>query len=169
MNKTIEVQHKTLEAMQTQVSETEKIGNIYRKLFEELPAEVEKWKVAVLKFKDERIRILEQANQNKDDRQTNAHADHPADDGLRLRAGRQTHKRREQSRRDGLSYSSCFVGFVGHRFTSDNSASRTPGFLLKTEVELKPPSTRLQHRWSREQESFRNFYTPRIHGAGLSR
>lgn len=51
-------------AVKTQVSETEKIGNIYRKPFEELQSEVEKWKVAILKLKDERIAELEKANQS---------------------------------------------------------------------------------------------------------
>jgi len=71
MNKTIEVQQQTLKAMETRVLETEKIGKIYRQLFEELLTEAEKWKAAILKFKDERISIHEQANQNKDDKQTN--------------------------------------------------------------------------------------------------
>ena len=68
MNKTIEVQQQTLKAMETRVSETEKIGKIYRQLFEELPTEVEKWKVAILKLRDERIVELEKANQDKDER-----------------------------------------------------------------------------------------------------
>jgi hypothetical protein len=68
LKKQIEVQKNTLEALKMQVSETEKIGNIYRKLFEELPSEVEKWKVAILKLKDERINELEKANQDKDER-----------------------------------------------------------------------------------------------------
>jgi hypothetical protein len=58
--------------LKAQVSETEKISNIYRKLFDELPIEVEKWKVAILKLKDERIAELEKANQSKDDKETNA-------------------------------------------------------------------------------------------------
>src|SRR5215470_17228699 len=68
LNKTIEVQQKTLAAMETRVLETEKIGNIYRELFEALPTEVEKWKVAILKLKDDRISVLEKANQDKDER-----------------------------------------------------------------------------------------------------
>ena len=71
LRKQIEVQKNTLEAVKTQVLETEKIGSIYRKLFEELPTEVEKWKTAILKLKDERIAELEKASQNKDDKQTN--------------------------------------------------------------------------------------------------
>lgn len=68
LNKTVEVQQKTLEAMETRVSETEKIGNIYRQLFDELPNEVDKWKVAILKLKNEQIDELEKANQDKDER-----------------------------------------------------------------------------------------------------
>src|SRR5262245_2222298 len=68
MNKTIEVQQKTLEAMEKRVAETEKIGGMYRQLFEELPVEVEKWKTAIVKLKDERIQELEKANQDKDEK-----------------------------------------------------------------------------------------------------
>ncbi|MBO0724616.1 MAG: hypothetical protein J2P52_03370 [Blastocatellia bacterium] len=68
MNKTIEVQQKTLEAMEKRVAETEKIGSMYRQLFEELPVEVEKWKTAIVKLKDERIQELEKANQDKDEK-----------------------------------------------------------------------------------------------------
>src|SRR5215510_4000314 len=71
LRKQLAIQKDTLEAVKTQVSETEKIGNIYRKLFDELPTEVEKWKNAILKLKDERIAELEKATQNKDDQQTN--------------------------------------------------------------------------------------------------
>jgi uncharacterized transporter YbjL len=54
--------------MKTQVSETEKIGSMYKRLFEELPIEVEKWKAAILKLKEERISELEKASQDKDER-----------------------------------------------------------------------------------------------------
>src|SRR5215475_1254115 len=72
LKKQLDVQKDTLEAVKTQVSETQKIGDIYRKLFEELPTEVEKWKVAILKLKDERIAELEKANKSKDGMETSA-------------------------------------------------------------------------------------------------
>ncbi len=71
LRKQLDVQKNTLEAVKTQVSETQKIGDIYRKLFEELPTEAEKWKVTILKFKDERIAELEKAIQDKDEKHTN--------------------------------------------------------------------------------------------------
>jgi hypothetical protein len=68
LRKQLAIQKDTLEAVKTQVSETEKIGKIYRQLFDELPIESEKWKVTILKFKDERIAELEKAIQDKDER-----------------------------------------------------------------------------------------------------
>ena len=68
MNKTIEVQYKSLEAMKTQVSETEKIGNIYRQFIEELPSEIEKYKTLLTKLRGEQISELKKANEHKDER-----------------------------------------------------------------------------------------------------
>jgi chromosome segregation ATPase len=68
MNKTIEVQHKTLEAMKPQVSETEKIGNIYRQFIEELPSEIEKYKTLLTKLRGDLISELKKANEHKDER-----------------------------------------------------------------------------------------------------
>ena len=66
MNKTIEVQQKTLEAMKTQVSETEKIGSIYRRFIEELPSEIEKYKTLLTKLRGDQISELKIANEHKD-------------------------------------------------------------------------------------------------------
>src|SRR6266508_2346490 len=68
MNKTIEVQQKTLEAMKTQVSETEKIGSIYRQFIEELPSEIEKYKTLLTELKEVQISQLKKANEHKDER-----------------------------------------------------------------------------------------------------
>ena len=68
MNKTIEVQQKTLEAMKTQVSETEKIGSIYRQFIEELPSEIEKYKTLLTELKAVQISQLKKANEHKDER-----------------------------------------------------------------------------------------------------
>jgi chromosome segregation ATPase len=68
LNETIKVQKQTLEAMETRVVETEKVGNIYKQLTEELPIEIEKYKALLTKLKDDQITALEKANQQKDDR-----------------------------------------------------------------------------------------------------
>jgi chromosome segregation ATPase len=68
MNKTIEVQKNTLEAMKTQVSETEKIGSIYRQFIEELPSEIEKYKTLLTELKNDQIGELKKANEHKDER-----------------------------------------------------------------------------------------------------
>jgi len=68
MNKTIEVQQKTLEAMKTQVSETEKIGSIYRQFIEELPSEIEKYKTLLTELMEAQINQLKKANEHEDER-----------------------------------------------------------------------------------------------------
>jgi DNA repair exonuclease SbcCD ATPase subunit len=68
LNETIEVQKKTLEAMETRVLETEKVGNIYKRLTEELPAEIDKYRNLITKMKDDQITELKKANQDKDER-----------------------------------------------------------------------------------------------------
>jgi hypothetical protein len=68
LNETIEVQKKTLEAMETRVLETEKVGNIYKRLTEELPGEIDKYRDLITKLKDDQITELKKANQDKDER-----------------------------------------------------------------------------------------------------
>jgi DNA repair exonuclease SbcCD ATPase subunit len=68
LNETIEVQKKTLEAMETRVLETEKVGNIYKRLTEELPGEIDKYRDLITKLKDDQINELKRANQDKDER-----------------------------------------------------------------------------------------------------
>lgn len=68
LNETIEVQKKTLQAMETRVLETEKIGNIYRQFLEEFPKELENYRALHTKMKDDQIKLLQQANEQKDER-----------------------------------------------------------------------------------------------------
>jgi hypothetical protein len=68
LNETIEVQKKTLQAMETRVLETEKVGNIYKRLTEELPGEIDKYRDLITKLKDDQITELTKANQDKDER-----------------------------------------------------------------------------------------------------
>ncbi|HZF41480.1 MAG TPA: hypothetical protein VE715_21865 [Blastocatellia bacterium] len=68
LNETIEVQKKTLQAMETRVSETEKIGNIYRQFLEEFPKELENYRALHTKMKDDQIKLLQQAVEQKDEK-----------------------------------------------------------------------------------------------------
>jgi hypothetical protein len=68
MNKTIEIQHKTQEAMKTQGTETEKIGGIYRQFIEELPSEIEKYKSLLTNLRGDKISELKKANEYNDER-----------------------------------------------------------------------------------------------------
>jgi DNA repair exonuclease SbcCD ATPase subunit len=68
LNKTIETQNKTLEVMEKRITETEKVGNIYKKLVDELPEYVEKYQKFITASKDTIIAELEQANQRKDEK-----------------------------------------------------------------------------------------------------
>ena len=68
LNETIEVQKKTLQAMETRVLETEKIGNIYRQFLEEFPKELENYRALHTKMKDDQIKLLQQANEQKDEK-----------------------------------------------------------------------------------------------------
>ncbi|MBO0857748.1 MAG: hypothetical protein J2P21_04685 [Chloracidobacterium sp.] len=68
MKKNIELQNETLEAMHTQVSETEMIGSVYRQFIEELPSEIEKYKTLLTELKNDQIGELKKAYGNKDER-----------------------------------------------------------------------------------------------------
>jgi chromosome segregation ATPase len=68
MNKTIEVQKNTLEAMKTQVSETERIGSIYYQFIDELPSEIEKYKTLLTELKEDQISKLKKASEHNDER-----------------------------------------------------------------------------------------------------
>ena len=68
LNKTIETQNKTLEVMEKRISETEKVGDIYRNLLDKLPDDIDKYKTLLNKIKDETIADLESAVQEKDEK-----------------------------------------------------------------------------------------------------
>ena len=63
---TIAAQKQTLEVMDKRISETEKIGDIYRGLIKDLPEDLEKYKKIIRLTKDEVIKSLEEANAKKD-------------------------------------------------------------------------------------------------------
>jgi hypothetical protein len=62
LHKTIDQQTKTFEVMEKRVLETEKVGNIYRDLIDDLPGQVMKYKTFLNQTKDEVISHLQQAN-----------------------------------------------------------------------------------------------------------
>lgn len=64
--KTLDAQRRTLEAMERRVDEAEKVGALYRKLFDELPASIDKYKEIIHHLKDQVIQELEEANRRKD-------------------------------------------------------------------------------------------------------
>jgi hypothetical protein len=68
LNKTIEAQNKTLEVMEKRIVETERVGDIYKNLINELPDYIEKYKSIIRVTKDEMISELEKANQLKDEK-----------------------------------------------------------------------------------------------------
>lgn len=61
LNKTIEQQNKTLDVMEKRIIETEKIGNIYRDLIDDLPEHVAKYKKFITESKDDVIAQLQNA------------------------------------------------------------------------------------------------------------
>jgi hypothetical protein len=60
LNKTIEAQNQTLEVMEKRVIETEKLGNVYKNLVNDLPEFVDKYKKFINDSKDEVIAKLKQ-------------------------------------------------------------------------------------------------------------
>lgn len=62
LHKTIDQQAKTFEVMEKRVLETEKVGNIYRDLIDDLPGQVMKYKAFLNQTKDEVISQLQKAN-----------------------------------------------------------------------------------------------------------
>lgn len=65
---TLEAQKSTLDAMERRVMEAEKMGELYRRLLDQLPDDLEKYKTVLGKLKDEIIKELEDANKRKDDK-----------------------------------------------------------------------------------------------------
>lgn len=68
LNTTVEQQQKTLEVMERRVVETEKFGEMYRRMLADLPADMEKFKEVISHLKDATIAELEKANQSKDEK-----------------------------------------------------------------------------------------------------
>jgi hypothetical protein len=68
LNKTIETQNKTLDIMERRIGETEKVGNVYKSLFDDLPIAVDKYSEIIRKTRDSTIEELEKANQSKDEK-----------------------------------------------------------------------------------------------------
>jgi rRNA-processing protein FCF1 len=68
LNTTVEQQQKTLEVMERRVVETEKFGEMYRRMLTDLPADMEKFKEVISHLKDATIAELEKANQSKDEK-----------------------------------------------------------------------------------------------------
>lgn len=66
----VNVQNKTLEVMEKRIEETEKVGNIYKRLISDLPTDLENFKAIVSKTKDDVILELKNANEEKEKRIT---------------------------------------------------------------------------------------------------
>jgi hypothetical protein len=66
LEQTIEAQNKTLNVMERRVSETEKVGQIYKDLLNNLPKDLENYKAVISKTRDEMILELQNANKQKD-------------------------------------------------------------------------------------------------------
>ncbi|MDQ6788003.1 MAG: hypothetical protein M3033_14450 [Acidobacteriota bacterium] len=65
LNATVKAQKETLEVMEKRISETEKVGDIYKNLIKELPEHVEQYKIFINRIKDEKITELEKVSQSK--------------------------------------------------------------------------------------------------------
>lgn len=63
LNDTVTIQNKTLDVMEKRISETEKVGNIYKNLISDLPQDLENYKTILSKTKDETI--IELKNQQE--------------------------------------------------------------------------------------------------------
>ena len=65
---TIEAQEKTLGVMEKRITETEKVGDIYRNLLNNLPEDLDKYKSVISRMKDDVIISQQQAIKDKDDK-----------------------------------------------------------------------------------------------------
>ena len=68
LERTIKAQNETLNVMERRVSETEKVGLIYKDLLSNLPKDLENYRAVISKTKDEMILELQNANKQKDDK-----------------------------------------------------------------------------------------------------
>jgi hypothetical protein len=67
LERTITAQNETLNVMERRVSETEKVGMIYKDLLSSLPKDLENYKAVISTTKDEMILELQNANKQKDE------------------------------------------------------------------------------------------------------
>jgi hypothetical protein len=65
---TIKAQNETLNVMERRISETEKVGMIYKDLLSSLPKDLENYKAVISTTKDEMILELQNANRQKDEK-----------------------------------------------------------------------------------------------------
>lgn len=68
LHTTVDIQKKTLEAMELRISETEKFKDLYKHLINELPEDLEKYRKVLSAVKDDVIKELEEANNRKDEK-----------------------------------------------------------------------------------------------------
>ncbi len=71
LQKTILEQSRTIEVMERRVSETEKVGDVYRKMINELPEHVDKYSQFIAKVKNDTIDELQKAVEIKDQKLRN--------------------------------------------------------------------------------------------------
>jgi hypothetical protein len=64
---TIKAQNETLNVMERRISETEKVGMIYKDLLSSLPKDLQNYKAVISTTKDEMILELQNANKQKDE------------------------------------------------------------------------------------------------------
>ncbi|MBU1207682.1 MAG: hypothetical protein KKH04_12240 [Proteobacteria bacterium] len=64
---TIQAQEKTLSVMEKRITETEKVGNIYKNLIADLPKDLENYKAVISQTKDNVILELKNMNKEKDE------------------------------------------------------------------------------------------------------
>lgn len=67
LKETIEAQKGTLETMEKRIVETEKIGDLYKKMIETLPNDLDNFKTITSKLKDDTIAVLQKAVADKDE------------------------------------------------------------------------------------------------------
>ena len=65
---TVQMQNQTLAVMEKRISETEKVGQIYKDLLNGLPQDLDNYKAVISKTKDEVILELQNSNKQKEQR-----------------------------------------------------------------------------------------------------
>ncbi len=67
LNELVKTQNETIKAMEKRILETEKIGELYKNLIEDMPKAVRQYKNFIASTKDEIIKELQNAKNKKDD------------------------------------------------------------------------------------------------------